>query len=236
MNNTSYIKYDIANDVEVLTITRLNGFSTGKYLSNNFSYDVKDSKKKVEKNYDLLYKRFNVDSNKLTILNQDNCPVYPIIYAKDKEAIVAVLHSDTVPLMFCDAKKGLFGALQVTNFGSKSHIVKETIGILLKKEKINPHDLMVYLAPSLTFSHNIISKKEAKKLIKQGFLRSIKRTSGEYFFDERFNALCDLRKLKIPMANIIQSPYCTYENNDLLFSKKILKKTGKNITIIRFVK
>lgn len=236
MGNASYIKYDITDDVEVLTITRLNGFSSGKYLSNNFSYDVKDNKKKVEKNYDEFFKRFHVNPNKLTILSQDNCPVYPIVYAKDKEAVIAVLHSDTIPLMFCDAKKRLFGAMQVTSFGSKSHIVKETIGILLKKEKIHPRDLMVYLAPSLTFSHNIIGKKEAKKLIKQGFLRSIKRTDGDYFFDERFNALCDLRKLKIPMNNIFQSPYCTYENNDLLFSKRILKKTGKNITIIRFAK
>lgn len=236
MNNVSYIKHDITEDVEVLTITRLNGFSTGKYLSNNFSYDVKDSKKNVNKNYAEFYNKFSVNSDKLIVINQDNCPIYPIIYSKDKEAVIAVLHSDTIPLMFCDMKKKFFGAIQVTSSGSKSHIVKETLAILIKKEKINPHDLMIYIGPSLTFSHNIISKKEAKKLIEQGFIHSIKRTSGKYFFDERFNAVSDLRKLKIPMINIVQSPYCTYENNDLLFSKKIIKKTGKNITIIRFTK
>ena len=224
----------MGKDVEVLTTTRIGGFSLSRYASNNLSFDVKDKKELVEKNYQNLFATYGIDKSKLAIISPDNCPIFPIIYARDKNIVIGVLHSDTIPLMFYDSKKNIIGAIQVTTHGVANHVVKDCFSELFKKEKINPKELKIYIGPSLTFSHDIISKKEANKYIKNGFELGVKKTDGVYFLDERFLTLLELRKMKIPMENIVLSPYCTYENNDLLYSKKVEKRTGKNLTFIRF--
>lgn len=229
----AHIEFNKFKKGTIITSLRTDGVSKKSYSSLNLCYLVKDKKNNVDQNRELFYKENNINKDKLIIVSPENCPLYPIIYTRDTTTEIAVLHSDTIPLFFESKNQSIFGAMQITRFGTINHYAYEAIKELMRKEKLNPKDLYFYIGPSITFSHNIISKRLANKLLKNNFDGAIKRTDKQFFFDERVALIKELRKLKIPFLNIYQSEYCTFENEEMFFSKKRKTPTGKMMSVIK---
>jgi copper oxidase (laccase) domain-containing protein len=229
----AHIEFNNFKKTVVITSLRTDGVSQKKYSSLNLCYLVKDKKLNVDQNREIFFKENCINKDKLIIVSPETCPLYPIIYTRDKTLTIGILHSDTIPLFFESKNKEVFGAMQITRFGTINRYAYNSLKELLQKEKLNPKDVYFYLAPSITFSHNEISARLAYKLFNNGFNGSIKRTDNKYFFDERLMLIKELRLLKVPFKNIYQSEFCTFENSEMFFSKKRKTPTGKMMSVIK---
>ncbi len=79
--------------------------------------------------------------------------------------------------------------------------------------------LKVYIGPTLTFSHVLVTREELLHAIEMGYRAAAKRTSGVDFLDLPVMAILELRSLGIPFQNITPSGYDTFEGEEIFYSE-----------------
>ncbi len=231
-----YLSFKGFKGYEIITSYRKGGVSEGNYASLNLSFDVKDKKENVYENRNRFFKAINLNQENIVEINPKNCPVLPIKCSNDKDVAIAITHSDSLSLFFVVENKKIFGALQVTTKMLLEGMLEKSIRAFMKEQNVKSNDIKIYFAPSLAFTNNEICKIKANKLIKNGYADVVKRINNLYYFDEQELAIKRLRKVGILMKNMAFASLNTYEDNDLLFSKKRKTPTGKMMSVIRVIK
>src|SRR5574344_2100301 len=127
--------------------------------------------------------------------------------------------ADEVPFFFYDQKAHLIGGAPLSKEGTLKEELKKRMHEVMVQYNLNPDDIVVYLGPSLTFSHTLVDRPTLLKVMDMGYRAAAKRTSGVDFFDVPVMNVLMLRKLGIPAANIFIDAHDTFECDSLLYSK-----------------
>lgn len=140
-------------------------------------------------------------------------------------------YQDELPFLFYSEEIPLIGAALLTKEKSlKEELLLEMKG-LIATYALKPEKLQCFLGPSLTFSHTPVEREILEWCMKNDYRMAAKRTSGVDFLDVPFLNALQLRKLKIPFANIHLTPYDTFECEDLFYSA-LRGEKEKNVAYI----
>lgn len=250
-----YIKWDKVPGVIAITTTRKNGYSSFPYNSFNLAYQVGDNYESVKLNRKKLCKDLNIEEESLITTYQSHSYVIvkvdetfkscgkdsfesgvkaDALYTTSKGIALGVFHADCVPVFVSSKDGSLVGIIHAGEKGTFKEIVLKSILTIIKNEKINPEDLLIHIGPSCTFSHNIVNMggKEIVEKYKEKYLFAFKATNGVTFMDLPLINYLQAREAGIPSNNISIFDGCTYENEDLFFSYKRDKITGRHLSII----
>lgn len=143
----------------------------------------------------------------------------------------SLLSADEIPFFFFDRKTHSYGGAALSIEDVKNEIVLKKFKPIMVQYAFAPSDMVVYLGPSLTFSHILVERDFIVNLLNHGYRAATKRTDGIDFFDARMMAVVMLRKLGIPFDNIYLDNHDTFECEDLLYSK-LRGEEGKNPSYI----
>lgn len=242
-NNTPF-----DDEIEVLTSTRQDGFSSGPYESFNLSYNVGDDPNLVLQNREKLCKDLNIDPASLIIPEQKNTDIVlkindiqdnricDALYTSNKNLVLSIIHSDCAPIFLYAKDKQIIAAIHSAINGSFLQIVKKTVKTLISKEGVDPKSIYVIYGPGVLFSHIIVDEKIRDKAEKLGYLNCIKQTFDNLYLDVNLLNYMQLREMGVPSKNIILNKYDTYENANLFFSSMRNNTTGRMISLIKFKK
>ncbi|MDR1697697.1 MAG: polyphenol oxidase family protein [Erysipelotrichaceae bacterium] len=248
-----FVYHDFTQSIKGLTTTREGGFSSAPFMSFNLAYHVGDNDELVKKNRSLLLNELGIKEDHLILTYQTHSTVVKkvtrddlgggmnsfntgipadALYTYEKGVAIGVFHADCVPIMFCDSKRGLLGVIHASNQNSVQHFTKRCLEYLKQNENVNTEELLVYIGPYLSFSHNEIGTEARDQLLKQGFSKCLKETTGRIFLDTYFLNYLDLVDSGVLPERITVSPFCTFENPKLFFSVKNGAITGRMISLI----
>ncbi|OPZ37208.1 MAG: Multi-copper polyphenol oxidoreductase laccase [Tenericutes bacterium ADurb.BinA155] len=154
-------------------------------------------------------------------------------YVKDRTPLLLET-ADEVPCFFYIPKK-LLGAALLTEKRTLDEFLKAKLGELIKAEKLDPKEIVVYFGPCITFSHCPVSREFQLALMKRGYGAACKRTDKVDYVDYPVLNLLQVRALGIPMTNIYLSDYDTYENPDLFYSHARKDDQKLNLSVGRLI-
>ena len=138
------------------------------------------------------------------------------VYADRETRVLAT--ADEIPFFFFDKKSQAHGGATLSVDEVRAEIILKHFKSLLAQYSFKPENIIVYLGPSLTFSHVLVDRAEIIDLMNKGYRAATKRTDGVDFFDPRMMVVVMLRELGIPFANIYLDNHDTFECEALLYS------------------
>lgn len=142
-----------------------------------------------------------------------------------------LLSADDIPFFFVDSKSLAYGGAVLDEDDVKNEIILKKFKPVIEERSFDKNELIVYLGPSLTFSHISVERPFILDLMGRGYRAAAKRTDGVDYFDMRVMVLVMLRKLGIPFDNIHLDTYDTFECSALLYST-LRGDTKKNVSLL----
>lgn len=147
---------------------------------------------------------------------------FEVITAKDQTELpdpnVEVRAADEVPL-FLGVKGKFLTTYKIGTGEFEALSLKGKVESLIQGQKAKPEDVLCYLGPCLTFSHIKGDEDQVRALWEKGYGAVGKRSEATTYLDLPLLVILELRKAGIPMKNIVQSDFDTYENPKLFLSK-----------------
>lgn len=242
-----FINYQTNNkDIEICTSTRQDGFSKVPFDSFNMSYNVGDDPKDVLLNREKALKELNILPYNLIIANQKNTDgILEIkkitdgrdcdaMYTKNKELALSIIHSDCSPIFLYCKDKQIIAAIHASIRGSFLEITKRTVKQLIKKENVDPKQILAFIGPGVSFCHILATESYIKKADNLGYLSCVKRIMNVDYLDVTLMNFIQLRSQGVEVENISLPNYDTYDNANLFFSSMRNNVTGKMISVIKF--
>ncbi|MGI6644897.1 MAG: peptidoglycan editing factor PgeF [Bacilli bacterium] len=242
--------------VDAFTTTREGGVSKEEFTSLNLSFTVGDRIEDVSENRARLFREFNLDKENTVIVKQFHSDITKIVTKKDaskgyegflsgveadallttdKNLALGIYHADCVPVFLYVPTINLVGICHAGSTGTLKFITQKCIKKIKEEYKVKPEAIYAYIGPSLHFSNNEISKEQADEYLALGLDKYgvIKVIDGKYLFDVPLFNFMQLREEGIPTTNIDISEFCTFENEELFYSYRRNKKTGRMMSFIR---
>lgn len=158
------------------------------------------------------------------------------LYTKDANLYLLSFHADCTPILLYCPKTKIIAAIHSGWLGTTKQIVSKITKHLIEHENCDPKTMLAYIGPCicqdcLEVMDNVID------LVKQMDFD----TSPFYYQTDELHYQLDNKGLNKQMLlnlgllenNITISPYCTVENDDLFYSYRKNKDSGRNITIIK---
>lgn len=237
------------------TTQRVEGYSKAPFDSFNMALQVGDDEAAVKMNREDFIKNLDIKSNQVIFTHQSHSTVIrkvsredggrgwtsfengieaDALYTFDTDLYLAIYHADCVPVFFYAPSRGLIGIIHAGRQGTLKQVTALTIAKLMDDEGLTPDELFFHLGPSISFSHEIITEEEAKRIaaMSSQFRQGVKATGGVYFLDTALINFLELRKLNVPVNHISSSFACTYEDSDLYFSARRDHPTGRMVSFI----
>ena len=161
---------------------------------------------------------------------------YDAMYTKDSNLYLLSFHADCCPvLLYCRDQK-IVAEIHSGWKGTVTEIVGKVTKHLIENEHCNPEHIYAYIGPSIE-ERNFEAKDDIIDMVKKmSFDTSSfysKKDENSYLLNSKGLIKQQLLNLKVKEENITVSPYCTIENNDLVFSYRKEKTQLRNITIIK---
>ncbi len=168
------------NIIQHCFFSRQNGVSEGIYKSLNCGIGSNDQKENVEKNLEIVSKKFNIKSNSLILMRQTHSNKVNIvsdidctnkidcdaIITRNKDIALAVLTADCAPILIYEKKQGIIGCVHAGWKGSFNGIIENT----LKKIKNMNGDLKqlyVSIGPCISQKNYEVHEDFYLKFIKE---------------------------------------------------------------------
>jgi polyphenol oxidase len=230
---------------------RARGVSKGIYESLNCGIGSADKKKNVLKNLQLVKEKIDPKSKKIILLNQIHSNKFYFIdkntkskkimkgdalITNQKKIPIAILTADCVPVLICDKKRKIIGAIHAGWKGAYKGIVKKVINFFLKKGS-NPKNIIVVIGPCISVKNYEVKKGFLDKFIKKdkkNHFFFIKKKDKIYFdLSKYINS--ELKKLKIKNIEIIHKDTFEAKNNFFSARRSIGRNEndyGRNISVI----
>ena len=227
------------------------GISKNIYKSLNCGPGSKDKSSNVRKNLELVRKKIKRTAKDIFLLNQIHSnkfiyideeyqfkskPKVDAVITNQKNLPIAILTADCVPILICDSKKKIIGAVHAGKKGAFKGIVDRVIKFMVKKGS-KPQNITAVIGPCIS-----IDNYEVQNDFKNKFLR--KDRKNKIFFKSKYKKLYfDLSKyvksllLKNKVKKIEKIKIDTFDIKNKFFSARralSLKHDdyGRNISII----
>ena len=234
---TKEILWNAPANIKAFITTRIGGYSKDRYASSNMSLDVGDLKSSVLKNREDIHRSLQLPSEPSwmkqihgTTIQYLNSPRKNIIcdgsYTDQQGVVCAVLSADCLPIMMCDRFGKKVGVLHVGWRG----LDKDLIQKFIKRFKVEPEDLCVWIGPSIS-PHNYIVREDVYSKLKKISTKVFKRIDDLHWsLNLSLAAQIIFRDARI--HNIFVERLCTYESSNLYYSFRRENVTGRMVSLI----
>ncbi len=230
------------NKIQHCFFSRKNGTSNGIYESLNCGLGSKDKKENIEKNLNIVSKKFNIEKNSLYLMHQTHSNKVEIIEDEnnskenkcdamltisDKIAL-SVLTADCIPILLYENQKEIIGCIHAGWKGSISGIIENTLK-KLKDMDGKAKNLIVSVGPCISQKNY-----EVKEDFYKRFIEESKDNNSFFLKNDKSSFNFDLRgfvnkKLKesgvLQIENILVD---TFANKKEYFSHRRAKKLGED--------
>lgn len=157
------------------------------------------------------------------------------LYTKDTDVFLLSFHADCTPILLYCRDKGIISSIHSGWPGTTKQITSKVVKHLISNEQCNPKQIYAYIGPSIS-KENFEIKDDVIKLIRNMDFDTSpyyeKKDNEHYLLDNKGLNVQQLINCGVPKENITISPYCTIDNNDLLYSHR-KNESGRSITIIK---
>ena len=242
------IKWNTSANIEAYTVTRELG---------DMSYNNPDQNL-ILKNRQNLAKLLNTDLDHMVAphqihsanfqevsLNDGGIGMYSqddavndtdALYTKDADLFLLSFHADCTPILLYSPDTSIIAAIHSGWLGTTKQIVSKVTKHLIENEHCDPKKMLAYIGPCicqncLEVMDNVIDLVKQMDFDTSSFYQ--KTDATHYHLDNRGLNKQMLLNLGLDINNITVCPYCTVENDDLFYSYRKNKDSGRNITIIR---
>ncbi len=243
--------WQIPNNIHAITTTRRGGFSTHNFASLNLATHVADNNIAVLKNRNKLQTMLpsppiwlnQTHSNIVSCYDDfipnsigENIITCDAIYTTQTNVVLPVLTADCVPILLTNQNADFIAVIHAGWTGLLHNIIGNTIHAICLKLKLQPHDFIAYIGVAICQNHFEIGTELYDAFKKQNSQYLTFMTKGnlpdKYLLDLKLIAKYQLQTLGINFQNIYVSQHCTYCNNELFFSYRKEKITGRFATMI----
>jgi len=230
------------NNIQHCFFSRKNGVSKGIYESLNCGIGSKDQKENVEKNLDIVSKKFNIKKSSLTLMHQTHSNKVEIIAAgnnlkrikcdamltKDNEIALSVLTADCIPILIHEKSSGIIGCIHAGWKGAVNGIIENT---LKKLEEMDGSikELAVSVGPCISQKNY-----EVKNDFYSEFIKESKNNDSFFLKNDKNTFNFDLRKFvnkKFEDAGVLEKENIlidTFASKNEYFSHRRAKKLGED--------
>lgn len=165
-------------------------------------------------------------------------PVADAAFTQEKNVICAVLTADCLPLLFCDEKGAIVGAIHAGWRGLLCGIIIETLqrAVIASAPKIKIENLLVWLGPAISPKAFIVGDEVRRK-----FLERDAENAGAftYFAQNKWRAdlyfLARRQLKKLGVNKIFGGDFCTYTEEDLFFSYRREKELAGRMASLIYI-
>lgn len=227
-------------NITALSTTRLSGFSTAPYDSNNLGLHVGDHDLHVHQNRQKLIELLKLP-NEPVWLEQTHSTVCIIAehettrnadaaITRSNQYPLVILTGDCLPIMLCNIQGTEIAAIHAGWKGLFNGIVENTF----KKMDSNPSELMAWIGPAICQKCYEVGNE-----VYQSFVSKYPQTEVTF---QRHNSkwLANLPKIaeiilySLGVKAVYQSDLCTFELKNEFFSYRRTSQTGRIGTFIWF--
>ena len=231
------VEWNAPDNVKAIISTRIGGFSKGEYKFSNMSLDVGDAKSAVVKNREDIQRTLNLPSEPSwmrqihgTNIEYLESPKKNIIcdgsYTDQRGVVCAILSADCLPIMMCDRFGKKIGVLHVGWRG----IGKDLIQKFIKKFKVKPEDLCVWIGPSIS-PKNYIVREDVYIKVKKISTKVVKKID-ELYWSLNLSMAAQIILQKARVSNIFIDKTCTFDSANLYYSFRRENITGRMVSLI----
>lgn len=214
------------------------GYSTGPYCSLNLSTSTGDNSECVEKNRALVAKAIGASTmtfarlihgkqgERVTFKNRETLPPCDALFTTEKQLPIAVTFADCQAAIFYDPINRAFAVVHAGWRGLMQNIYQNVCLRFQREFNTDPADLIVGISPSL--GPEYAEYKNFRDEFPKKYWSFQKEPN---FFDFRSLAKIQLKEEGILEENIEISSLCTYKNEEICFSHRRDKLTGRHALV-----
>lgn len=244
---TIYPNWPAPNNIHAFTTTRQGGVSLPPYHSMNLASHVGDNPISVDTNRQRICKQEQVpqalfwlnqihstdvvDVSTLTfdhqIINADAC------YTSNLNRVSVVLTADCLPVLFCSVNGNEVASAHAGWRGLCGGILENTV----KYFHCPTSQIMAWLGPAIgpkAFEVGIEVKQQFEVQDPQASVAFQLINSAEQKYLADLYLLAKQRLAHLGISRIYGGEYCTYHQNELFFSYRKSKQTGRMASMIWF--
>lgn len=158
------------------------------------------------------------------------------LYSKDNDLFLLSFHADCTPVLLYCPDTNIIAAIHSGWLGTTKQIVSKVVRHLAAYEHCDPSKILAYIGPCicedcLEVMDNVIDLVKTMDFDTTPYYHQT--DDSHYLMDNKGLNQQMLLNEGVLKENITVSPYCTCENDDLFYSYRKHKDSGRNITIIR---
>lgn len=240
------LEYNMGEGVKAFSTTRNGGVSSGAYAGFNITHYCGDDPLAVRKNRAILCAELGVDDDRLLLPRQTHgCNVLCI-----DEAFLALVHeqrcgllqgvdavvtdvprlcigvstADCVPVLLCDAVRGVVAAVHAGWRGTVARIVEKALQTMQQRYGCSPDDVQAVVGPSISLDAFEVGDEVYDAFCGAGFLPELiaRRFGGRWHID-----LWEANRLQLVACGVRDDSIavcgsCTYSRCDEFFSARRL--------------
>ena len=229
-------------DIDHCFFSRKSGNSKGIYKSLNCGIGSNDKKEYVQKNLEIVAKKFKIGKTKLILMNQTHSNNVKIVYKKynlkkvdadamltrNEDVALCVLTADCAPILIYEKEKKIIGCIHAGWKGAISGIIEKTL------EKINYMNgnirkLTVCVGPCISQKSYEVKKDFYSMFVKKS------KSNDSFFIKNKINSFnFDLRGFVIKkfkdygVTKIDNVNIDSFAMKNEYFSHRRAKKLGEN--------
>ena len=230
------------NSVKHCFFSRKNGVSKGIYESLNCGIGSNDDINNVKKNLEIVSKNFNIQRNKLALMNQTHSN--KVIFIKDlnnlkrfdcdalltsnDDIALCVLTADCAPILIYETKKEIIGCIHAGWRGAIGGIIENTIDKVIKMGG-DAKNIVATVGPCISQESYEVKKDfylEFKEKIENSDTFFIRKENDSFLFDLRAFVTKKLNKNGVLQVDNINLD--SFTMTDEYFSHRRAKKLGEN--------
>lgn len=242
------IKWNTVKNIEAYTVTKKLGdmsfnnddkelvFNNRKNLANLLNTDL-DHMVAPHQVHSANFKEVTIHDGGKGIYNKESAfDNTDALYTKDADLFLLSFHADCTPILLYCPDTNIIAAIHSGWLGTTKQIVSKVTSHLINNEHCNPTTMLAYIGPCicqncLEVMDNVIDLVKEMDFDTTPYYH--KTDDTHYLMDNKGLNKQMLLNLGLLEQNITVSPYCTVENDELFYSYRKNKDSGRNITIIK---
>lgn len=241
MMKTKLANWKAPKNISALSTTRIGGFSTAPYDSNNLAFHVNDKEDDVAKNRQQLIELLalptepawleQTHSTICVIPEKETTRAADAATTRSFQQALAILTADCLPITLCNQQGTEIAAIHAGWRGLCNGIIENT----LAKMKSAPSELMAWIGPAISQRHYETSEEVYCAFTNNYAPSKIAfkpSTKNKWFADLPLIAELVLNALGV--KDVHQSNLCTFELENEFYSYRRMPQTGRIATLIWF--
>jgi len=223
--------------------TRIKGFSKSPYNQLNFASYVGDNQNNVEKNFTIL--KNHLKTKNLVLMKQIHSGIVKEIKSVNDtflecDAIITnqpniylrVMVADCNPILVYDKHNRAIGAINAGRAGVFKNIINNTLLLMKDRFKTNFKDLEIVIGPSIKSCCYEVGQEIADICYAKNYQFALSKKNNSYYLDLIQIILFQLKELNILDKQIVIDNHCTSCDNNLFYSYRKEKTTGRFLGVI----